>query len=103
MMSSLKEQEEAADKLNSPLVGWALMIVLIGIIPWAIYCTNTLVPALGITRMKIGALIALIVLPPALILGLVFKINSARKDAAGPSSTAAADAARARRNSGGNR
>lgn len=95
-MTSLREREQAADQTNTPLVSWALLLVLIGIIPWAMYCMNTLLPALGITRMKMGALIGLILVPPAVILSVVFKINAA-KQASKRTSSAAAEAARARR------
>jgi hypothetical protein len=63
--------KKEAEIYFSALESWALLFILIGIIPWSVYCFNTLLPALGITRIKLGILIAIILAPAILLFGAV--------------------------------
>ncbi|MDR3054247.1 MAG: hypothetical protein LBU53_02445 [Zoogloeaceae bacterium] len=51
------------------------MLIIIGILPWSYYCFTTLFPRLavtfGISSIRFGFLIALILVPPVLLFQVI--------------------------------
>jgi hypothetical protein len=47
---------------------WAILIIVIGILPWSYFCITSLGPALGIQHMGVKSMIFSIIAVPALLI-----------------------------------
>ena len=73
------QSDETSEVTLSPAVTWAILIIVIGIIPWSIFAINTIGPALGIHQISFKGILLLIIAPAALLIWLVNWVASLRK------------------------
>lgn len=58
---------------------WAILIIIIGILPWSYFCMTSLAPALGIQHMGLKGMVFSIIAVPALLLWFVHWLTSLYK------------------------
>ncbi len=55
---------------------WAILIIVIGILPWSYFCMTSLGPALGIQNLGLKGMVVAIIAVPALLIWIVSWLTS---------------------------
>ena len=74
-----RQKDDEQESGLSPVESWSLLFLIIGIIPWIIFCLNTVLPAIGIHSIPMGFAVILAIAPPLLLWRAVAWLDDLRR------------------------
>lgn len=80
MANRKKHASDGEENPISLIEGWTIFFTVIGIIPWTIFCINTVLPAIGISSIPMGFAIILAIGPPILLWRTIVWISELKSD-----------------------